>query len=125
MPSHCAAARAATNANNPSTNIARCMSDLHHDPPAHSRNGRSASQPCVTRTHPHGAERHTLVVAQTGAKARIERAAQPEVAPEPERELHVVHHAAAGDYVHRRLYVGHDADRRPLRIHAPAEREPY
>ena len=46
--------------------------------------------------HPHGAERHTLVVAQTGAQARIERAAQPEVAPQPERELHVVHHAAAG-----------------------------
>src|SRR2546422_9206451 len=105
MPSHCAAARAATNANNPSTNIARCMSDLHHDPPAHSRNGRSASQPCVTLMHPHGAERHTLVVAQTGAQARIERAAQPEVAPEPYREGHWADHAAAGDSVHRRVSV--------------------
>src|SRR3989442_13922872 len=114
MPSHCAAAGAATNANNPTTTIAGCWSDLQNDPPAHSRNARLASQSCVTLMHPHGAERHTLVVAQAGAQARIERAAQPEVATQPERELHVVDDAAAGDQVHRRLNVGHDADRRPL-----------
>src|SRR5437870_5131984 len=73
--------------------------------------------------HPHGADRHTLDVAQPGADARVEDAGQAEVGPEAERELNVIR-GVPGEQEHRRLHVGDDAHRRALRIDATAERKP-
>src|SRR5439155_1413674 len=73
--------------------------------------------------HPHGADRHTLAVAQARTDAGVEHAAQPKVAAQAEREPHVVGDGAAGEHVHRRLHVRHDAHRRAPRIDAAPERE--
>src|SRR3989454_1766575 len=72
---------------------------------------------------PHGADRHTLDVAEPGADARVEDAAQAEVGPEAERELNVIR-GVPGEQEHRWLDVGDDAHRRARRIEAPAERRP-
>src|SRR3989454_170958 len=71
---------------------------------------------------PHGADRHTLDVAEPGADARVEDAAQAEVGPEAERELNVIR-GVPGEQEHRWLDVGDDAHRRALRIDATAERQ--
>src|SRR2546430_5848540 len=70
---------------------------------ANARKSRATSQSRVALMHPHGADRHTLAVAQPRADAGVEHAAQPKVAAQAEREPHVVGDGAAGEHVHRRL----------------------
>src|SRR2546428_9055026 len=73
--------------------------------------------------HPHDADRHAVEVAETRGEPRIEGAAEPEIGPEPQREVEI--RAAVRHERRRGLNVWDDADRRPLRIDAPAEREAH
>src|SRR5881396_605412 len=73
--------------------------------------------------HPHGANRHTLDVAESGADSGIEPRRQPEIGAEAQREKEVGV-AAARREQSRGLHVGHDADLRVLRIDAAAQRQP-
>src|SRR5439155_213767 len=107
MPSHCAAAGAVPNAASMSTASARFIrpplrtksTGPGRRPPqplAYGRNPRPASQSCVALMHPHGADRHALVIAQAGAEARIEEAnLEPEVEPTARHAVRALDRGAA------------------------------
>src|SRR2546428_3003731 len=85
----------------PYTTLFRSALGLANDPPTVRTRRRRVNG--VALVHPHGADRHTLVVAQTGAEPGIERATQPEVRAEARSEEHTSELQSRSDLVCRLL----------------------
>src|SRR6266568_4221082 len=75
--------------------------------------------------HPHGANRHTLEIAESRTDARIEARRQPKIGAEAKSELEMRRGAAAGNQESSGLHIWDDADLRVPRIDAPTKRETH
>src|SRR6184192_1341903 len=130
MPSHWAAAGAASTITAPTIDTMHFICDLsrrsnlhnlHNLPNLPNLHNLSFS------VHPHRRDRHTRerVIPQAARDARVEHPREPEVGAHTEAELECRGAAATGDEPDGGLHVGHDAHRRSLGIDAAAERQAH